>query len=76
MSAWILKNQPVLQQNIYINSTILFRNWELVMAAYNAGPGRIRSAIKRSGTQNYWELAAYLPAETQSYVPDLLPPVI
>jgi len=49
-----------------------FQNWELVMAAYNAGPGRIRSAIKRAGTQNYWELAAYLPAETQSYVPGFI----
>ncbi|HJW28589.1 MAG TPA: transglycosylase SLT domain-containing protein, partial [Saprospiraceae bacterium] len=50
----------------------VFHNWELVMAAYNAGPGRIRSAIKRSGTENYWELAAYLPAETQSYVPGFI----
>jgi membrane-bound lytic murein transglycosylase D len=49
-----------------------FKNWELVMAAYNAGPGRIRSAIKRAGTDNYWELAAYLPAETQSYVPGFI----
>jgi len=49
-----------------------FQNWELVMAAYNAGPGRIRSAIKRAGTQNYWELAAYLPSETQSYVPGFI----
>jgi len=49
-----------------------FKNWELVMAAYNAGPGRIRSAIKRAGTENYWELAAYLPAETQSYVPGFI----
>ena len=49
-----------------------FQNWELVMAAYNAGPGRIRSAIKIAGTDNYWELAAYLPAETQSYVPGFI----
>lgn len=49
-----------------------FQNWELVMAAYNAGPGRIRSAVKRAGTENYWDLAAYLPAETQSYVPGFI----
>lgn len=49
-----------------------FNNWELVMAAYNAGPGRVRSAIKRSGTDNYWELAPYLPTETQSYVPGFI----
>jgi membrane-bound lytic murein transglycosylase D len=49
-----------------------FGNWELVMAAYNAGPGRVRSAIKRSGKNSYWELARYLPVETQSYVPGFI----
>jgi membrane-bound lytic murein transglycosylase D len=49
-----------------------FGNWELVMAAYNAGPGRVRSAVKRSGTSDYWKLARYLPAETQSYVPGFI----
>lgn len=49
-----------------------FNDWELVMAAYNAGPGRVRSAMKRSGKNNYWELARYLPVETQSYVPGFI----
>lgn len=49
-----------------------FNDWELVMAAYNAGPGRVRSAIKRSGKKDYWELARYLPVETQSYVPGFI----
>ncbi len=50
----------------------MFGNWELVMAAYNAGPGRVRSAVKRAGTSNYWELARYLPLETRSYVPGFI----
>jgi membrane-bound lytic murein transglycosylase D len=50
----------------------MFGNWELVLAAYNAGPGRVRSALKRSGKTNYWDVARYLPAETQSYVPGFI----
>jgi len=50
----------------------MFGNWELVMAAYNAGPGRVRSAVKRAGTSNYWELARFLPEETRSYVPGFI----
>ena len=50
----------------------MFGNWELVMAAYNAGPGRIRSAVKRAGTSDYWKMARYLPVETQSYVPGFI----
>ena len=50
----------------------MFGNWELVMAAYNAGPGRVRSAVKRAGTNDYWKVAKYLPLETQSYVPGFI----
>ena len=50
----------------------MFGNWELVMAAYNAGPGRVRGAVKRAGSTNYWKVAKYLPLETRSYVPGFI----
>jgi len=48
----------------------IYHNWELVLAAYNCGPGNVNKAIKRSGYQkNYWKLWPYLPKETRGYVP-------
>ena len=38
----------------------MFGNWELVMAAYNAGPGRVRSAVKRAGSSDYCKIARFL----------------
>ncbi len=51
-----------------------FGDWYLAMAAYNAGPGRVRSAMRRTGSDDFWVLAdsAYLPVETKNYVPKVL----
>jgi membrane-bound lytic murein transglycosylase D len=43
-------------------------DWLLVMAAYNGGPGRVYSAIKKSGSKNFWSLQYYLPEESRVYV--------
>lgn len=45
-----------------------FGDWLLVIAAYNAGPGKIRSAIKRGHTRDFWKLQYLLPAETRNHV--------
>ena len=48
----------------------IFGDWNLVIAAYNCGPGNINKAIHRSGGEkDYWRLYPYLPAETRGYVP-------
>ncbi|MGO1648994.1 MAG: lytic transglycosylase domain-containing protein [Sphingobacterium sp.] len=48
-----------------------FDDWLLALASYNCGRGCVRRAIKRSGLHNpnYWQLAPYLPKETQNYIP-------
>lgn len=45
-----------------------FNDWLLVIAAYNCGDGRMKQAIKRSGSANFWDLQAYLPLETRNHV--------
>jgi membrane-bound lytic murein transglycosylase D len=45
-----------------------FGDWLLVIAAYNSGPGRVLSAIKISGSHNFWVLQNFLPAETKGHV--------
>ncbi|RZJ58627.1 MAG: LysM peptidoglycan-binding domain-containing protein, partial [Flavobacterium sp.] len=51
----------------------MFGDWDLVLASYNAGPGNVTKAIRRSGSyKNYWNIRKNLPQETQGYVPAFL----
>lgn len=55
------------------NMYAIFGDWDLVLASYNAGPGNVSKAIRRSGgKQNYWNIRNYLPKETQAYLPAFL----
>ena len=48
----------------------IYGDWNLVIAAYNCGPGNVNKAIARSGgKQDYWEIYYHLPRETRGYVP-------
>ena len=49
-----------------------FGSWELAMAGYNAGPGRVYYAMRKSGAKDYWKLQKYLPRETRGYVPGFI----
>ena len=45
-----------------------FKDWLLVLAAYNAGPAPVYRAIHRSHSRNFWALERYLPAESRQHV--------
>lgn len=49
-------------------------DWFLAVPAYNAGPGKIRTAIKKYKSRDFWVLSkgSYLQKETKNYLPKLL----
>lgn len=51
-----------------------FNSWYLAIAAYNAGEGRIRKAIREGRSTDFWTLAdrGALPRETMEYLPKFL----
>ena len=51
----------------------IYGDWNLALASYNAGPGNVNKAIRRSGgKKTYWEVRPFLPLETQGYVPNFI----
>jgi len=61
----------------YLKSLYAFfdGDWNLALASYNSGPGRVQGAIRRAKTSDYWKLTQstrYLPRETREYVPMIM----
>ena len=56
----------------------LFGDWYLVMAAYNAGEGKILKAMDRTGARDFWHLASTsaIRKQTKMYVPAFLASVM
>jgi membrane-bound lytic murein transglycosylase D len=49
----------------------MFGSWNLAIAAYNAGEGKIRRALRKTKADDYWDLqkTKYIKRETKNYVP-------
>ncbi len=45
-----------------------FGDWLLVIAAYNGGAGRIRQAIERTGSRDFWTIQYLMREETRTHV--------
>ena len=51
----------------------IYKDWNLVLAAYNSGPGNVNKAIRRAGgSTDYWDIYPFLPRETRGYVPGFI----
>jgi len=50
----------------------LFGKWDLAIAAYNAGEGKVYSRLMRTNGEKFWDIRAQLKRETRNYVPSFL----
>lgn len=54
----------------------MYGDWHLAFAAYNAGPGSVNRAIRKSGSRNYWKMtegnSRFFRQETKDYVPRII----
>ena len=50
----------------------MFGDWNLVLAAYNGGPGYLQRKINSVGSNDFWELHPHLREETRNYVPSFI----
>ncbi|MEO2055807.1 MAG: LysM peptidoglycan-binding domain-containing protein [Nitrospira sp.] len=56
----------------------MFDTWPLAMASYNAGEGRIRRALRKTRTKDFWELrkTRRIHRETRNYVPKFMAAIL
>ena len=50
----------------------MFGDWNLVLAAYNGGPGYIQRKLISTEKDNFWDLRPYLRRETRNYIPSFV----
>ena len=50
----------------------MFGDWNLVLAAYNGGPGYLQRKINSVGSYDFWKLHPYLRQETRNYIPTFI----
>ncbi len=56
-----------------LESYNLYGDWQMAIASYNCGAGNVNKAIKKAGgSNNFWDIRPYLPAETRAYVPSFI----
>ncbi len=64
----------------YLNDLYaMFKDWNLVLAAYNWGEGKVQKLIDRSGINDFWDLMDLrrnFPQETKNHVPLIMASVI
>lgn len=51
----------------------MWGDWHMAMANYNVSTRRMRWAVRQAGgSEDYWDIFAYLPRETRGYVPGFI----
>jgi membrane-bound lytic murein transglycosylase D len=65
----------------YLNDLFaMFKDWNLVLAAYNWGEGKVLQLMKRSGLNNFWEMTELrrrnFPRETKNHIPLIMASII
>ncbi len=48
-----------------------FKDWRLALAAYNCGEGTVQTLLAKHQARSFDDIAPFLPAETQLYVPKI-----
>lgn len=65
------KKSTIAAANYLTDLYNMFGSWDLAMASYNGGEGRVQRAMARTKTDDFWQLkkTRHLHKETRNYVP-------